>query len=77
MNQWNMEPFWTVDYVVRDDFVVNLAQRYFVTPRGHSTPIFETWGLAGLNAGRSETTSASRTSSDAARAPIESGRGPG
>jgi hypothetical protein len=55
VNQWNMEPFWTVDYVVRNDFVVNVGQRYFVTPRGHSTPIFETWGLAGLNAGRTET----------------------
>src|SRR5262249_20486690 len=54
VNQWNMEAFWAVDYVVRDDFVVNLAQRYFITPRGTSTPIFETWGLAGLNAGRSE-----------------------
>jgi hypothetical protein len=55
VNQWNMETFWAVDYVVRDDFVVNLAQRYFIEPRGHSTPIFETWGLGGLNAGRSET----------------------
>src|SRR6266550_278892 len=54
-NQFSMEPFWTVDYVVRDDFVVNIAQRYFVTPMGHSTPIFETWGLAGINGGRSET----------------------
>lgn len=54
-NQWNFEGFWAVDYVVRDDFVVNIGQRYFVTPRGNSTPIFETWGLAGLNAGRSET----------------------
>lgn len=55
VNQWNFETFWTVDYVVRDDFVVNLAQRWFVTPRGYSTPIFETWGLAGLNRGRTET----------------------
>jgi hypothetical protein len=54
-DQWVMEPFWTVDYVLRDDFVINLAQRYMVTPKGHSTPIFETWGLAGLNFGRSET----------------------
>jgi hypothetical protein len=55
-NQFSMEPFWMVDYVVRDDFVVNLSQKYFVTPRGHSnSPIFETWGLAGLNQGRSET----------------------
>ena len=55
VNQWTMEAFWSVDYVVRDDLIVNLAQRYFITPRGHSTPIFETWGLGGLNAGRSET----------------------
>jgi hypothetical protein len=55
VNQFSMEPFWMVDYVVRDDLVVNLTQRYFVTPRGHHTPIFETWGLAGMNAGRSET----------------------
>src|SRR3989442_2627680 len=43
------------DYVVRDDFVVNVAQRYFVTPRGRSTPIFDTWALGGLNNSRSET----------------------
>jgi len=55
VNQWNMEPFWTVDYVVRNDFVVNVGQRYFVQPRGHNNPIYETWGLAGLNQGRSET----------------------
>ncbi|MFN8543549.1 MAG: hypothetical protein U0807_05020 [Candidatus Binatia bacterium] len=54
-NQWNMEPFWDVDYIVRDDLIVNIGQRYYVTPRGHSDPIFETWGLSGLNAGRSET----------------------
>jgi hypothetical protein len=53
-NQWAMEPFWTVDYVVRSDFVVNLAQRYMVNPRGKEN-IFSTWGLAGLNTGRSET----------------------
>jgi hypothetical protein len=35
--------------------VFNLSQRYFVTPKGGSAPIFETRGLAGLNHGRSET----------------------
>jgi hypothetical protein len=55
VNQFNMEPFLAVDFVLRDDLVLNLSQRYFVTPRGRSTPIFETWGLAGLEAGRSET----------------------
>ena len=50
-----MEPFWMVDYVVRDDLVVNLAQRYFVAPRGLHDPIFQTWGLGSLAQGRSET----------------------
>jgi hypothetical protein len=55
VNQFNFEPFWAVDWVLRNDLSVNLAQRYFVTPRGRSTPVFESWGLAGLEAGRSET----------------------
>jgi hypothetical protein len=55
VNQFNMEAFWNVDYVVRDDFVIDLGQHYFITPRGTSTPIFETWGLGGFNRGRSET----------------------
>ena len=56
-NQFSMEPFWTVDYFVTSEIAVNIGQRYFITPRGHSkTPIFESWGLAGLNQGRSETT---------------------
>jgi hypothetical protein len=53
-NQFAMLPFWTIDYVVRDDFVVNIAQRYFVNPRG-ADQLFSAWGLAGLNSGRSET----------------------
>jgi hypothetical protein len=55
VNQYSMEAFWTLDYVLRDDFVVNLAQRYFITPKGHHEPIFESWGLAGMHNGRSET----------------------
>lgn len=55
VNQFSMEPFWGVDWFVRNDVVLNLGQKYFVTPRGRSTPIFESWGLAGMNAGRSET----------------------
>ncbi len=55
VNQFSMEPFGSIDFFVRNDLVVNLAERWFVTPRGHATPIFETWGLAGMNAGRSET----------------------
>ena len=55
MNQFSMEAFWSVDWFVSNDVVLNLAQRYFITPRGHATPIFESWGLGGLNSGRSET----------------------
>jgi hypothetical protein len=55
VNSWNMEAFWDIDYVVRNDLVVNLGQKYFITPKGHSSPIFETWGLGGLNGQRSET----------------------
>jgi len=55
VNQFGMTPFWTVDYVMRQDLILNIAQRYFVTPRGHSKPIFSTWGLGELSAGRSET----------------------
>jgi hypothetical protein len=55
VNQWSMAAIWSVDWVVTNYFAVNLAQRYFITPKGHSTPIFETWGLAGMNGGRSET----------------------
>lgn len=55
VNQFGMEPFWAVDYVAKDWLVFNLSQRYYVQPRGFSEPIFETWGVAGLNRGRSET----------------------
>jgi len=53
-NQFAMLPFWDVDYVFRDDLVLNLGQRYFVNPRGKDQ-LFSAWGLAGLNSGRSET----------------------
>ncbi len=55
VNQWGIEPFWDVDYVLRDDMVVNLGQRYFVTPRGQSQPIFSPWGFGSITGGRSET----------------------
>ena len=44
VNQWNMEAFWAVDYVVREDFIVNLAQRYFITPRGTNHSDFRELG---------------------------------
>jgi hypothetical protein len=53
-NQFNMIPFWTVDYLVTSSVAVNLAQRYYVNPRGKDQ-LYESWGVAGLNTGRSET----------------------
>ena len=55
VNQWTMEPFWAVDYVIRDDFLINLAQRYFVTPRGQSNPVYSPWGFGSFARDRSET----------------------
>jgi hypothetical protein len=55
VNGFGMEPFWALDYLVREDVAVNIAQRYFVTPRGRSEPIFDPWGFQSLSAGRSET----------------------
>ena len=55
MNHWVMEPFWSLDYVLREDLVFNLTQRYFVTPTGHSDPNFGPWGFGNLMSGRSET----------------------
>ena len=55
VNHWGMEAFWTVDYVVTEAVVVNLAQRYFITPIGTSQPVFDPWGFQSQSAGRSET----------------------
>jgi hypothetical protein len=55
VNGFGMEPFWALDYLVREDLAINIAQRYFVTPRGHSEPVFDPWGFQSLSVGRSET----------------------
>jgi hypothetical protein len=55
VNHFNMEPFLSLDYTVRDDFAINITQRYFVTPNGRSEPMFDAWGFGNLMAGRSET----------------------
>jgi hypothetical protein len=54
VNQWNSLLFWSLDYYIRPNVAINVTQRYFITPTGEE-PIFSTWGLAGLNRGRSET----------------------
>ena len=53
VNSYNMEVFWAVDYFVTNDFIVNLSQRYFVNTT--SAPVYESWGVGGINRGRSET----------------------
>jgi hypothetical protein len=57
VNKWSSLAFWSLDYFVTPTIAVNLSQRYFLNPTGDSPqqPIFATWGLTGLNRGRSET----------------------
>jgi len=53
VNAFNMEVAWSVDYYVTPDFIVNVAQKYFINTT--EEPVYETWGVAGANRGRSET----------------------
>ena len=53
LNSFNMLVFWSFDYYVTNDLIVNLAQRYFINTT--ESPVYEPWGLAGFNRGRSET----------------------
>ncbi len=53
VNAFNMLVAWSVDYYVTPDFIVNVAQRYYVNTT--EAPVYETWGLGGVNRGRSET----------------------
>jgi hypothetical protein len=53
VNSFNMEVAWNVDYYVTPDFIVNVAQKYFINTT--EDPVYETWGIAGVNRGRSET----------------------
>jgi hypothetical protein len=53
MNSFNMEFIWSVDWFITPDLIANIGQKYFVNTVDH--PVFETWGVAGANRGRSET----------------------
>ena len=53
VNKFNMEVFGSLDYYVTPSFIVNVAQRYFINTTDQ--PVYETWGVAGVNRGRSET----------------------
>jgi len=53
VNSYNMEVIAMLDYFLTNNVILNLSQRYFITTS--SKPVFETWGVAGINRGRSET----------------------
>jgi Protein of unknown function (DUF1302) len=53
VNSFNMLVAWSVDYFLTPDVIVNLAQRYYINTT--EAPVMETWGLGGVNRGRSET----------------------
>lgn len=53
VNSYNMEVIWFFDYFVTNNVIVNLGQRYFINTVSH--PVFESWGVGGINRGRSET----------------------
>lgn len=53
VNSFNMLVAWSLDYYLTPDVIVNLAQRYYVNTT--EEPVMETWGLGGVNRGRSET----------------------
>jgi hypothetical protein len=52
VNSYNMEFIGMVDYFLTNNLILNLSTRVFVntTP----APVFESWGVAGVNRGRSE-----------------------
>lgn len=53
VNSFNMEVIWSVDWFIRPNLIANIGQKYFVNTTDR--PVFETWGVAGSNRGRSET----------------------
>ena len=53
VNKYNMLVAWSADYYLTPDVIVNMAQRYYINTT--EAPVFETWGLGGVNRGRSET----------------------
>lgn len=53
VNSFNMEVAWSLDYYVTPDFIANIGQKYFINTT--ENPVYETWGVAGVNRGRSET----------------------
>ena len=44
---------WSMDYYVTNDIIANIGQRYYINTT--EAPVYETWGLGGVNRGRNET----------------------
>jgi hypothetical protein len=53
VNKYNMEVIGSLDYFLTNNLFLNLSQRYFINTT--SQPVYEGWGVAGMNRGRSET----------------------
>ena len=53
VNSYNMEAIWMLDYFFTNNVIFNVTQRYFINTT--ETPVFEAWGVGGINRGRSET----------------------
>ncbi len=53
VNSYNMEAIWMFDYYITNNVILNLRQTYFINTVSH--PVYESWGVGGVNRGRSET----------------------
>ena len=52
VNDFNMEFLGSLDYYVTNNIILNLSSKVFVNTVSH--PVYESWGVAGINRGRSE-----------------------
>ncbi len=53
VNSYNQEVMVLVDYFITNHAILSLSQRFFVNTT--ERPVFESWGVGGLNRGRTET----------------------
>jgi hypothetical protein len=53
VNSYNQEVMFLLDYFITNHAILSLSQRFFVNTTDR--PVFEAWGVGGLNRGRTET----------------------
>ncbi len=53
VNHYNQEVIGLLDYFITNNVILSFSQRFFINTT--SRPVFESWGVAGLNRGRTET----------------------